>query len=156
MKILLTLTLTLTLFVFGFFLSHSNTINLVVLNELKSIVREYATSQNKKSISIHISNVGKVGVKNDYEEEIYNTMKKNNIYGISYSNENNESISYMLDFFFGNNKYYIYSSDGYTEDLQVISINDFIDKFRLEQKEQYFSVCEKLDQKNWFYCENNH
>ncbi|HIF9186654.1 TPA: hypothetical protein ACX6PV_003686 [Photobacterium damselae] len=147
---------TLLLLVLGLFWIIPNETNIDDLNELKSIVKEYAVSQDKKFISIHINSVRDIASSNNIEEKIYSMMKVNNIYEINYSNKKNESVLFILDNFFGNNKSYVYSSDNYTEALQVHSVKDFIDKFRRDQNEKYFSVCEKLEQKNWFFCENNH
>ncbi|HIF9324102.1 TPA: hypothetical protein ACX6RS_000013 [Photobacterium damselae] len=152
MKILIVLTL-----LIGFLWVTQDEPTIDSLNELKSIVKEYAVSKNENFISIHIDNIKDIEKKSNCEIKIYKAMKTNNIYEINYNNRGSiESVSFMLDFFFGNNKSYVYSSNGYTEAVQVKSVNDFIDKFRTNQKEQYFSICEKLEQQNWFYCENNH
>ena len=38
----------------------------------------------------------------------------------------------------------------------VDSIKGFLESFDPEVDGREFAVCEKLNQKNWFYCENNH
>jgi hypothetical protein len=61
-------------------------------------------------------------------------MKNNNIYRVMYFNNTKvESITYNVD-----------------------SIKGFLESFDPEVDGREFAVCEKLNQKNWFYCENNH
>ncbi|HIF9343647.1 TPA: hypothetical protein ACX6RU_003783 [Photobacterium damselae] len=137
-----------------------NTKNVQNLYDSLSTVREYATVLKKNNLVINDNELNSKENKSELEVRIYDEMKKNNIYRIIYRNNSKvESIAYDVDYFmsfFTGNKSYVYSSDGYTEELQVDSIDEFLEDFDPEVDGKYFAVCEKLGRKNWFYCENNH
>ncbi|HIF9372183.1 TPA: hypothetical protein ACX6RV_000011 [Photobacterium damselae] len=137
-----------------------NTKSIQNLYSTLPIVRDHAASLKKDFLVINDNELNSKENKNNLEIKIYDEMKKNNIYRIIYRNDSKvESIAYDVDYFmsfFTGNKSYIYSSDGYTEELQVDSIDEFLEDFDPEVDGKYFAVCEKLGRKNWFYCENNH
>lgn len=137
-----------------------NTRNIQGLYDSLSVVREYAEYLKKDVLVINDDELNNKENKNEFEIKIYNEMKKNNIYRIIYHNDSKvESIVYKVDYFmslFYGNKSYVYSSDGYTEEMQVDSINKFSESFDPEVNGKEFAVCENLERKNWFYCENNH
>ena len=104
MKILIVLTL-----LIGFLWVTQDEPTIDGLNELKSIVKEYAVSKNENFISIYIDNIKDIEKKSNCEIKIYNAMKRNNIYEINYNNRGSiESVSFMLGFCFGNEKSYVY------------------------------------------------
>ncbi|MHC6529355.1 hypothetical protein [Vibrio proteolyticus] len=47
-------------------------------------------------------------------------------------------------------RYYLFSSDGYTEEYQVKSIKQSVEN----GTESFYHFCQKLDRENWFYCES--
>jgi hypothetical protein len=141
------------------YMCHNNK-NIQSLYSTLPIVREYAEFSNKNSLVINDSELSNKEHKNGFEIKIHDEMKNNNIYRVMYFNNTKvESITYNVDYFmslFTGNKSYVYSSNGYTEELQVDSIKGFLESFDPEVDGREFAVCEKLNQKNWFYCENNH
>lgn len=51
----------------------------------------------------------------------------------------------------GSSWYYQYSENGYTEETQVDSINN-----ALKTKTEFYHLCEKTNNKHWFFCTSSH
>ncbi len=81
-------------------------------------------------------------------------MKKHSIKRITFS-KINQRISIRYSFggwasWLMPYRYYLFSSDGYTEECQVKSVRQSVK----DETEEFYHFCQKLKYENWFYCES--
>lgn len=126
----------------------------------ESGINTYAVSQDLVKINNELIDSNKVNgdiffdIRNSSEPYIRSLMKKHSIKRITFS-KINQRISIRYSFggwasWLMPYRYYLFSSDGYTEEYQVKSVRQSVK----DETEEFYHFCQKLEYENWFYCES--